>query len=139
MKGRPAIGPCWEWRRACSGCARVGQTDRAKKTFSTTSEAFCYHPFLLKLGNWSAAGSKSGRSPLARSPHSGASKPNSTRLSWLRAAASSAQSDGDEIGDVRVALPDHVQRIGPTGPIRCSSSSDCVPQTHASQPARKAC
>ena len=88
VKGRPAIGPCWERRRACSGCASVGQTDRAKKTFSTTSEAFCCHPFLLKLGNWSAAGSKSGRSPLARSPHSGASKPNSTRLSRLRAAAS---------------------------------------------------
>ena len=69
VKKRPAIGPCWEWKRACSG-GLIGQE------FSTTSEPFCCHPFLLKLVN----GSKSGRSPLARSPHSGLSKPHGPRL-----------------------------------------------------------
>ena len=68
--GRPAIGPCWERRRACSGGASVGQIDSTRKLFSTTSEAFCCHTCLLVPGMRLAMGSKSGRALRAKYPHS---------------------------------------------------------------------
>ena len=55
----------------------------------------------------------------------------------VRSTFTSAQRNGDEVCHIRVAIPDHVQGVGPAGPGSSWSSSDRVLQSHASQSAWK--
>ena len=139
------MGPCWERRRACSVGPRVGQTFPTKNSCSTASDAFSCQP--LSAGAWETvhhrvivwSGPTCQISPLWNvESHCQQTLSTSSCSFNVRPASSSGQRHCDEICHIRIAFPDHVERICPTGPGSGLNSSHCVSEAHPSQPARKA-
>ena len=124
----------------------VGQTFATRNSFSHCVRCFLLPP--LSACAWETvhhrvivwSGSTSQISPLWSVESRSQQTLSTTSCSFnVRPASSSAQRHCDEICHIRIAFPDHVERICPTGPESGLSSSRCVSETHPSQPTRKAC
>ena len=88
-------------------------------------------------------GSYPGRTPRTRSPHSGASNhslevlPAMTGCFDVCAASSPNEGQHYSICNLWMTLPNHWERVGPTGPVGCLGSSSCAAESQSSVPARE--
>ena len=114
----------------------------AKLLASTASEAKCCQPCVDNRGQSSTRGSYPGRTPRARSsplwrvkPHSLEVLPAMTGCFDVFAASSPNEGHHNCICNLRMTLPNHWERVGPTGPASCLGSSSRVAESQSSVPA----
>ena len=133
--------------RCCAACTVVATRNECTATLTgeqrhgqkmpKTSEEHLARMRLAMIRIW--AGSTCQVSPLWGFESQIDEVPSATNCSFHVRSAFTAQSHNDEVCHIRVAFPDHVQGIGPTGTTSSWNSSDRILQSHTPQSAWKTC